>query len=355
MANNPILVSQNVTPDTVTLLTEYSMEFEQVFQAQPGTWAEAMGMVRLSNNILTRFPMAASSAIFRKLVGDFQYRRLAEKFMQVVVPDPWQDGVREKAEILEAPDFTGWGLEPTSMAMDAAALSNRVVAAALAAGKTAKSWEDDYAGGQFFFAAAHDVNPVAATGVTYKNLYTTTPLTAPNFDTIWQDVRSIKAANGSTPRGLRIGAVLVPSQMERAAKRLFTQDRILVTSGSSTATVERYNDTKDLGIQVIVCDELTETDVYYPMITQTGVGVPWIIQKRIPNLPLPKIGMTPSDVAANNAAAGAPFEWIINDKNSGYYKDGFGQIPPGFVSIAAKMSLGVTLAHPWTIIRCEST
>jgi hypothetical protein len=354
MANNPILVSQNVTADTTTRLTEYSFEFEQVYQAQPGSWAEAMGMVRLSNMILTRFPMSASSALFRKLVGDMQYRRLAEKFMQVTVPDPWQDGVREKAEILEAPDFTGWGMEPSNLAIDAAALPNRAVAAALAAAKTATTWEDDYAGGKFFFDAAHETNPVEANGTTYKNLYTTFGLTTDNIDTIWTDVRKIKAANGSTPRGLRLGGVMVPSAMERSAKRLLESDRILVPSGSSTATVERYNDVKELGLKVIVCDELTEDGVWYPFLSQPGVGVPWIIQKRIPGLPLPMTGMSPAQVAAMNASAPAPFEWIINDKSSDYYKNGSNGGTPGFVSIAAKLSLGVTLAHPWMIYRCET-
>lgn len=352
--NSPILLSQHLTADTITRLTEFSFEFQQVYQAQPGTWAEMMGLVRLSNMILTRFPMSASSALFKPLVGDAQLRRLAEKFMEVTLPEPWQDGIREKADILEAPDFTGWGMEPEALALDAVAMPSRVVATELAAGTSASTWEDDYAGGIKFFDAAHPTNPTLSNGVTYSNLYTTCPLTAANLDRVWTDVRKIKASNGVTPRGLRLTGVMVPSAMERSARRLLESEKILVTSGSSTAEVERYNDIKDLGLKVVVCDELTEDDVWYPFITQPGVGVPWIIQKRVPGLPLPMMGMSPAQVNAMNATAPPPFEWVINDKNSDYYKNGSNGGPPGFVSISAKISLGVTLAHPWTIIRCSA-
>ncbi|MEO5729036.1 MAG: hypothetical protein ABI134_31480 [Byssovorax sp.] len=351
---NPLLLSSFVTPDAITRLTEFSYEFQQVYAAQPSNWAEQRGLVRLSNSILTRFPMSASMALFKKLVGDFEYRRLAQKFMTVDLPEPWQDGITELADVLEAPDFTGWGDEPSNMALQAVAAPSTAVAAALAAGKTANTWEDDYAGGVHFFDAAHPVNPLKSTGVTYKNLYTGFGLTGPNIDTVWQDVRKIKAPNGVTPRGLRLGGIMVPSTMERAAMRLCKDDRILVQSGSSTATVERYNNIKELNLEVIVCDELTEDDVWYPLVTAEGKGKPWIIQKRIPGLALPVSGATPAEVGAMNAGAPAPFEWIINDKGSALYKDGASGRPSGFVSIAAKLSLGITLAHPWTIYRCET-
>ncbi|MEO7329933.1 MAG: Mu-like prophage major head subunit gpT family protein, partial [Minicystis sp.] len=290
--NVQIPLSQQVSADANTALTAYAMDFITAYQAEVEPWAETYGRVRVGPEITTNFPMPVDAAQFKKLFADFEYRRLAAKQLQLT-SNFWQDGVREEAKLIEAPDFLGWEDVAMNMAQAARQAPNSLVAEILQAGKTAACWEDA-TGTVKWFDAAHPNNPFNAAAGTYGNLHTSKPLTAANIDFAFQKFREIKAPDGKRPRGLRLSHIFVGADLERKALRLCNNERILVDSKDSADTkkadVERYNDIKELGLKVIVCDEFTDSGVWYPACIKPGKGVPWVIKRRVPGKPLPMPG-----------------------------------------------------------------
>lgn len=349
--NVQIPQAQQVSPDANILLTGYAYDFVQAYQGQVEPWAEMYGRVRTGPEITTKVPMPVSAAGFKRLFADFEYRRLAAMFLELT-SDFWQDGVKEEARLIEAPEFFGWDDEPLNVAMAARQAPNDLVATVLQAGKTKASWEDP-TGAVKWFATGHPNNPFDASKGTYDNLFTAKPLSAASIDFAFQKFRGIKCPDGKRPRGLRLTHLFVHADDERKAIRLTSNDRILVDSnnnaGTKVADVERYNDIKELGLKVVVCDELTESGVWYPGCIKPGKGVPWVIKRRVPGKPLPSAGQQSAPMGTE------AFEWIINDKSSEMYKNGINGTAPGFVSIAARIDLGAALAHPWTLFRMEPT
>lgn len=349
--NTQIPLSQQVSADANTFLTMFAMDFLAAYQAEPVPWAEQFALVRVGPEITTNFPMPVDAAIFKKLLGDFEYRRLAAKKLSLT-SNFWQDGVKEEAKLIEAPEFFGWDDAPMVMANAARQVGNTLIASLLQSGAATDCWDDD-SGAIDFFDASHPNNPFDTSKGTYSNLHTSKAMTDVTIDFAFQTFREQKGPDGITPRGSRLTHIFCGADLERKAMRYTTNDRILVASNDSTSTkkadVERYNDIKELGIKVVVCDELTDSGVWYPASLRPGRGVPWVIKKRVPGKPLP----TPAQGGTAPGAGMEAFEWIVNDKGSEMYKNGINGTAPGFVSIAARMDLGAALAHPWTIMRME--
>lgn len=349
--NTQVNLYDRVDSSVQARFTAFGYEFTQAYQSAAAPWAESpeLAVMRVGPELLTEFPMPVSAAEFKKVLGEIEYRRLAAKMLKVK-SDQWQDGVNEEARLLELPNFVGWGEEPMNMANDARQLANRIVAALLEDGNNIASWENtDGVVTVKWFGTGHPNNPFDSNKGTYDNYYTTTPFDAAGIDFAFEAFRSFLGPNGKSPRGARLTHLVVHSTDERAALRLTGNDRILVPSlddsGTQVASVERYNDIKELGLKVIVSDELTDDDYWYALSIQPGKGKPWAITKRVPGAPIP--GMASNFAMSENT----PWEWIVNDKNSSYYKD----LKPGFVSLAARIDEGAALAHPWTALKFKKT
>lgn len=346
--NEQIPITQQVSADARTRLTEYAMDFEEAFAAEGIPWAEEHGDARTTVALEDKFPMPVSKAEFKKLFGEPHYRRLAAK-MLTVTTDEWEDGVEEYARLLESTSWLGWGAEPKNMAAEARLLPNRIVALLLVNGLTTASWENpDGVTTIKWFDTAHPNNPFDSSAGTFSNFNTNNPLDADGVDACFEQFRGFKGPNGKTPRGMRLTHLFVGSDLERKALRLVGNERILVDRGDGN-TVERYNDIKELGLKVVVCDEFTETGVWYAGSLGRRGGVPWVTKRRVPAFPI-NMG---SAGLVSGATAQLMYEWIVSDKSSDKYKHGVNGGPPGFVSIAAKLDAGGALAHPWTLIRNE--
>lgn len=259
-----------VSKDAQRALEEFSQDFTGAFvQGDVNGWAKENGLYRSSAAIKTTFPIPISAAGYKEFKGDMKYRSLFEKSLDLVKKE-WQDGVAELAGIVEAPDFIGWGDEPKAQAQAALSLPNEIVAGLLEANGTC--WD-----GKNFFADDHKFNVLKDSVGTFDNDITgagTNPSTA-NLAAAKTRFRKIKGANGK-PLGLRLTHILAPPAQEETWRDILERDLIIESNGANNfGTVNnRHKGT----VKLLIADELTNDDKFYPLaLNKTGM-YPWIVQ-----------------------------------------------------------------------------
>lgn len=244
-------------------LTEFSTEFDAALAAEPATlWHKQLGSAILEINStapLTKFPIPVSAAGYKLRTGDDKMRQLYAKTASVHAYE-WEDGVKEKAAIIRAPDFIGWAGEPARIAQEAQRLPQKRLAALLAANPTLEF--DSKA----LFATDHPVNVFGEVSGTFGNLLTTdiggNDLTAFDYEIVEKlmtHFRSIKAPNGE-PMGLRLTHWVVPPGREYQARQILTLIKnplLAATLGGSNPVIE------GLSLDLIVADDLTDEDKSY--------------------------------------------------------------------------------------------
>lgn len=278
-----------ISKDAQRALEEFSQDLAAALtQGGVETWAKDLGLYRPSRALKTTYPIPVSAALYRELKGDLKYRSLFEKSLELK-PKTWQDGIEELASVIEAPDFVGWTGEPAAMAAAGLSLTNEIIAEALEDNPTCWDTKD-------FFASDHPFNVFKPSTGSFDNDHTgagTAP-TLDNLATAKTEFRTIKAPNGK-PLGLRMTHVIVPPAQEETWKTLLEQDLIIqsLDSGSTFGAVDnRHKGT----VKLVVADELTNDDKWYPLALNKPGMFPWIVQDE-----------------------GSPEE-IRNDKTSDHYK-----------------------------------
>lgn len=307
---------EQVSSDAQIALTEFVDDLSLALAQGPTeTWAETNGVVRVSRMLRTRFPVPVSAAGYKEFEGDPRYRSIFEKSV-AVTPRKWQDGVAEKVEVVEAPDFIGWAGEPERMAMAAKSLSNELVATLIEAATTGAHEFD----GESFFDTDHPVNLFDSASGTFSNDYTGsgTTLTIANIKLAKERLRKYKGPNGK-PLGLRMTHLMVPPALEETARDLLERDLIVE---SSVALDNRHKGT----VSIIVADELTSDVVWYSLALNKPGMRPWGIQKR----------------------SAAPEVMILGRDSAMYERE-------RKVGIDATMDIGAALLLPHCIQRWEGT
>ncbi len=305
-------------------LTEFSTEFDASLAAEPATlWHKQLGSAILEVNSkapLVKFPIPVSAAGYKLRTGDDKMRQLYGKTASVYSVE-WEDGVKEKAAIVRAPDFIGWVGEPARIAQEALRLPQQRVAALLAANPTL---EFD---GKALFATDHPVNVFGEVSGTISNLITTdvggNDLTAFDYEIIealMTHFRGIKAPNGQ-PMGLRLTHWVVPPTREYAARQILTLIKnplLAATLGGSNPVIE------GLSLDLIVADDLTDADQSYG-VCATG----------------------PAFIGIQDG--GAPEEIIYDESSELFYK------AQGMVGVKYIKTLGTAALLPHAIARVDLT
>lgn len=258
-----------ISRDAQRALEEFAQDFAAALTQQTvEPWAKTLGLYRASRALKTTYPVPVSAAGYRDFEGDIKYRALFEKSLELK-PKTWQDGVSELASVIEAPDFIGWTGEPAAMAAAANSLPNDIIATALEANPT--SWT-----GQTFFHASHPINVFDSSAGTFDNDVTGsgTNSTSANLALAKTTFRDLKAPNGK-PMGLRMTHVLVPSAREETWRDILENDLLIQTIGSSFGAV---NNRHKGSVELIVSDELTSDDQWYPLALNKPGMFPWIVQ-----------------------------------------------------------------------------
>ncbi len=259
-----------VSVDAQAALREFSEDFALAL-AQSGVdaWAKENGLYRASRALRTTFPVPVSAAGYKEFAGDLKYRLLFEKSIDLKAKT-WQDGVAELASVIEAPDFTGWAMQPAALAAAALSLANEIIAGLIEDNPTC--WDT-----KAFFAGDHPFNVYDSSVGTFDNDVTGsgTGVTTANLKLAKEGFRVIKAPNGK-PLGLRMTHVLAPAAQEETWKDILEQDMVIQAIGGSSfgAVDNRHKGT----VKLIISDELTDDAPWYPLALNKPGMFPWIVQ-----------------------------------------------------------------------------
>lgn len=279
-------------------------------------WALRLGESFSSRDVQTRYPVPVSAAGYVLRNGDDRMRDLFLKSLSII-PVEWEDGVSVKKIVAEAPEFIGWGSEPTRMALEGDRHPNTLIADLLTENPVL---EFD---GKAWFASDHPENVLDSASATFDNDHTATAIDTPMVAAAKQRFREINGANGK-PMGLRMTTLLVPPSREQEALDFFEDDRKLValrnhadTDNVAAVTLKnRHAGT----VEVQVCDELNSDDVVYAIAGGTA-AFPWVVQD-----------------------GGAP-EQIVYDESDELYKS------QGKIGLKYVILMGVKAAMPHSIQR----
>jgi phage major head subunit gpT-like protein len=269
MAN--VIIHNYVSADAKRALEQFRADFRAAFmQDTAEQWARDLGVTIKTDALKVTLPVPISAAGYIERKGDRVFRRLAEKSFSFSAR-MWQDGFAEFAEIVEAPDFIGFGAEPQAMAAAASQLMNEIIAAKLIANAV-----QDF-DGKAYFATDHPINvasPSAAAGKVFSNLITGTGtnLTAANVGVARKNFRNIKGPNGK-PLGVRLKGIAVPPALEETARQI-SLSGLIVNGNAAVDNIER-------GLRYWVVDQLgADSDIkWYPIGEKTGM-YPWALVDR---------------------------------------------------------------------------
>lgn len=318
-----------VSADAQIRLTEFTDAFAaQLAIGAPSTWGKDFGQVISSNAIKTIAPIPISAAGYKLRQGDDKMRKLYERHT-TIMPTEFQDGVNEKAMIIEAPDFIGWGDEPAKIANEAQRHPNVLVAKMLAAQPTL-----EFDGVPMF--GAHPVNVLDSSVVTtpgglatFNNLFAAGVVGSAIFSSAIQHFSTVPGPNGR-PLGVanRLTHVLVPPPLERKFAEFLNGDlmysAMLGGAPPDSASTNRAQSNIYKGaVQLVVGYELENVDQVYWI--AAGGPKPWIVQD-----------------------GGAPEE-MRYDKDSDFYKD------TGYLGVKYVLRMGVAPALPHGIAQQQIT
>lgn len=328
---------QQVSRTAARSLEEFDSQFRRALAlGDIVQWAVMFGYMVTTNALKMTWPLPLDAAGYKELKGDMTYRRLYLREINLVSKE-WQDGVAEKAAIVEAPDFVAWSDQPAIMAEQWQRQPNKVAAEMLALdtfnGPLLDLYRDPDVGGastKRMFASDHLHNVLKATVGTFSNTLTTTVADIESgavFDTLSTRFRQVKGANGDS-LGLRLGSFLVPPTREMNFVRGLEPERTVqviqnVAGTENVAATERRNLHRALTHEV--ADELKSEDYFYAMAQPKAGMYPWVMMTK-----------------------GAP-EKIEHDKSSDMYKRSR-EIAVGYIG---DLNVGAALPHP--IIRVQIT
>lgn len=275
-----------VSGDAQRSLEEFSSEFDEALAVAEAEsqWANTLGLFLSSSAIKTTYPVPIDAAGYRKRKGDDKMRRLFQRSLSIV-PEEYQDGVMEKATIVEAPDFVGWAGAPGRIAMEAARHANTLTAEMLEANANLDFYKDPQGGdlAKALFADDHPINVLNTGAGSFDNNQTSSGgvIDATFMKAVKQRFRARKGANGK-PMGLRMTHLLVPAAREEEAKDFLESDNLLLAlqnvGGSENVAAGPTNNRHKGTVELVVSDELTNDDVVYSMALNKG-AFSWVLQE----------------------------------------------------------------------------
>lgn len=326
-----------ISRDAQVALTEFSQEFDAALVLGGITpWATDLGLSRTSKAPRTVFPIPISAAGYKVRGGDEKLRQLSERSLSLVTKQ-WYDGVEERADVIEAPDFVGWLKEPANIAAESLRLPNVLVADVLASNPYLDFYRYEAPGGSVastirLFASTHPVNIYKPSLGTFDNTYTATGINKALVEYLKKYFRTLKGPNGR-PLGLKLGTLLVPPAREQEALDFFERDAMIEAltnkAGSENVAAGVVKNRHYKTVNVVVGDELTgdlpsgatgSDNVLYAL-ADGGTRFPWVVQD-----------------------TGTPEE-IRFDKTSDFYKNS------GKVAVKFVKTVGVAAALPMGIVQ----
>jgi hypothetical protein len=312
---------QFVSRDAVAFLREFSTEFDQALAlGEVQVWAKGLGrcvLVHTSKAIKTTYPIPVSAAGYVERKGDDKMRQLFEKSLDMS-PREWTDGVKEKARIIEAPDFIGWAGEPARIAQEEQRMPNTLLAELLESNPVLDFYKGTAHSAKTLFHDSHPCN-IFEGADTFDNDRGSHATWSALLKDFLAYFRSIKGPNGK-PMGRRLTDLIVPAVLEQSAKEFLLSDLMYNAQlvGTDNTNVVSNNIYKG-AVNLIVADELTDANDVYG------------IDRNGPAFAILQDGGSPEE--------------IVYDKSSDMYKD------QGMVGVKYVKELAAGAALPHSICR----
>lgn len=312
-----------VSKDAVAALREFSSDFDQALAlGEVVVWSKALGsavLLNTSKSIRTTYPIPVSAAGYKERKGDDKMRRLYEKSLDMTGRE-WQDGVVEKARVIEAPDFIGWNSEPQRIAKEEQRMPNTLLVEMLEANPVLDFYKDTSHSAKTLFHDSHPCNIFGEIATTFDNDRGSIATVQGIIKEFRKEFRAIKGPNGKV-MGRRLTDILVPAALEEIFFE-FLESALMYNAqldqGSNTNITSNniYRGT----VNLVVMDEATSDTTVYG------------VDRNGPAFAIVQDG-------------GAPEE-ILFDKTSDMYKR------QGLVGVNFVKELAVGAALPHSIMRC---
>ena len=353
MTHASIPSKRRASYDANAALTMYRFELEQALEPMKIPEIVSLGTVETTNMLTDTWEIDIDSPEFKELVGGPRFREDGQLFFEIAKA-VYQDGVQKKAKVLESEEWArrAWGRKPATHALAVKSLFERIRATGMMNSKTDVAVDNKKGQTSLKTAATsrpcNPLKPVA--GQTYDSLKTSCPLSVDGIKTARDAFTQQKAINGVDYSGTTITHIECGPDLWDTALSLTKDDRIVVTSGSSTAQIEIANPLKRYA---------PITAVMNPYLTEAGVWYAWAADEfgRLPTLLI--IQLSPDSGAVPGMPSGEPtmgdgLKWEIIDKDSDSYKLGSSAMAKGWVGISAEIELGFKIINPRRFIRCEA-
>ncbi len=218
------------------------------------------------------YPFLADIGGMKEWVGPRVVQQLSTRSQQLVNKDYEATLSVPRNDILDD-QYGIYGDRMSLLGYQAEKLPDDLMVAVLQGGTTATGLTYD---SQPFFSSSHPVNIDSTGGATQSNNFTTTPLTPANYDAVRQAMRLYRTDSGRI-MGYLPDLIIVPPQLEKAARDIVSSNLIAVTQGSGAAAIQNtLGGTAD----VLVIPELgLDPATWYLAVTKMPVK-PLIWQER---------------------------------------------------------------------------
>lgn len=257
-------------PNLKKLFVTYSRRFMSAFNSYTPMWSQ-LAMKESSSTSETTYPIVAVKAKLREWKGE----RILEnvKSMSYTIGNGKYEWTLElDIDHIEDDQFGLYNRVIDEGAVAAAFHPDELVVKALLEGTTNLCVDE-----KAFFASDHPVDPWDSSAGTFQNLYTSKPLTAANFEEVYQAARLYRGWNQRLMK-LRMDTLVVPPQLEITAKRIVENaDTMIVSAGNGIATLP--NDYKGWA-KVVVLEELADYPNDWYLGKMNGPTKPIIFQER---------------------------------------------------------------------------
>lgn len=378
-ATYPWLPSVNADSDVVVSMTAYILGILSAYQGLQPPILVQRGERQTTSALVTKYPVEVGSPLFAKVTGGVDYREVGNLMLPVTTPDPWADAVKAQVLRMQSNEWTGWGKQPGMVAMAANLIGEIAIAQAIEDGENTPSADnyldgDTYDKGYRFFQQNRPCDPLGNAAGVKSNLFTSTgtaalgnsdaaaPMTLTNIDRVWSHIRSVKSQNGVYTQDLKWVATLVPTALERKARRYFENQgeanaMIYEPTASGTTAdagfVPKPNTARGYGIEVIASPYLTDATTWYPICTTSTISTfPWLELTQVPGRQVEFAGAMQGAPAGGNGAG--DLQWILDDFTSEGYKHGTKTIPKGYVGIQAMKRVSAMLMWFDQMFKCKA-
>jgi hypothetical protein len=230
----PILKYTSVSRTAARALEEFRTEFtDALVLAEPDLWSSRLGLIVQTDALKATFPIPIDAVGYHEFKGDMKYQSMYMRALSMKTKK-WQGGVKELAEIIEAPDFINWAGKPGQFALEWRRHPDTLTAALLEANPVLDFYRNPDTGAPgtlTLFADAHPFNVLEPALGSFDN----------NRDTTSADIRSgkffedaaayyagIMGPNGK-PLGLSLtgGSVLTSLKREQLFKKALEVDTLI--------------------------------------------------------------------------------------------------------------------------------